>query len=178
MELEDTDLRLRPFRDADLAAIVVACRDPDTARFIPHMPVPYTDDDARRYLEMTRDWARNGSRLALAIADAESDELVGAIDVRVADEGTIGYWIHPNARNRGVATRALTMLSRWAVEHGGVRQLELTTHPDNVASQRVAEKAGFRRIGVVERQMRFRDGTDRVVVFELETARDEPRPAS
>jgi RimJ/RimL family protein N-acetyltransferase len=172
MQLQDGALRLRPFQDGDLPAIVEACRDPDTARFIPHIPVPYTDEDAQGYLDLTRDWARSGSRLALAIADAESDELVGAIDVRVADEGTIGYWIHPSARNRGVATRALTMLSRWAVEHGGVRQLELTTHPDNVASQRVAEKAGFRRIGVVERQMRFRDGTDRVVVFELDSAGD------
>jgi RimJ/RimL family protein N-acetyltransferase len=175
MELSDGTLRLRPFQDDDVRGIVDACRDPDTARFIPHIPVPYQEEDARRYLALTREWARDGSRIALAIADERTDELVGAIDVRVADEGTIGYWIRPEARNRGVATRALRLLSRWAVEQAGVRRLQLTTHPENQASQRVAEKAGFQRIGALERQLRFQDGTDRVLLFELDP--DELREA-
>jgi RimJ/RimL family protein N-acetyltransferase len=167
MRLESSGLVLRPFQDGDIAAIAEACRDADTIRFIPHIPVPYTEDDARRYVAVTREWERDGARLALGIAAAESDELLGAIDVRVSDEGSIGYWIHPAARGRGVATRALRLLSRWAIEQGGVRRLELTTHPANGASQRVAEKAGFHRVCVVEREIRFRDGTTTVVVFEL-----------
>jgi len=168
MELKNGDLLLRAFEDKDVPAIVETCRDPDTARFIPHIPVPYGEQDARRYLELTREWERDGARLALAIADAETDDLLGAIDVRVAQEGTIGYWIRPAARNRGVATRALTLLSRWAASEGGVQRLQLTTHPDNEASQRVAEKAGFRVVGLLDRQLRFRDGSDRVVLFELD----------
>ena len=174
MELTDGTLRLRPFRDDDVRGIVEACRDPDTARFIPHIPIPYEDQDAERYLGLTREWTRDGSRLALAIADPQTDELLGAIDVRVADEGTIGYWIHPDARNRGVATRALKLLSRWAVEEAGVKRLQLTTHPENQASQRVAEKAGFHQIGALERQLRFQDGSDRVLLFELDRNDAEP----
>lgn len=167
MELRKDDIVLRPFSAGDVSGIVEACRDEDTARFVPHIPVPYTEDDARRYVDETREWASSGDRIPLAIADAETDALLGAIDVRLGEEGSIGYWIAPSARNRGVATRALELLSRWAGREGGVNRLLLTTHPDNVASQRVAEKAGFRRTGVVERHLRFRDGTDQVVVFEL-----------
>jgi RimJ/RimL family protein N-acetyltransferase/diadenosine tetraphosphate (Ap4A) HIT family hydrolase len=168
MELRKDDLVLRPFKDGDVSGIVEACCDEDTARFVPHIPSPYTEEDARRYVDETREWATSGERIPLAIADAETDALLGAIDVRLGDEGSIGYWIAPGARNRGVATRALEALSRWAVYEAGVRRLLLTTHPDNRASQRVAEKAGFHSTGIVERHLRFRDGTDQVVVFELQ----------
>ena len=61
----------------------------------------------------------------------------------------VGYWVAPWARNRGLATRAVETLSAWALGDGGFDRLELTTHPENTASQRVAEKAGFNREGLV-----------------------------
>jgi RimJ/RimL family protein N-acetyltransferase len=53
------------------------------------------------------------------------------------------------------------------VTEGGVRRLQLTTHPENGASQRVAEKAGFCRIGTTHEHATFRDGTREAVLFEL-----------
>ena len=44
---------------------------------------------------------------------------------------------------------ALQALSRWAIEELGLGRVELVTDPDNIASQRVAEKAGFTREGVL-----------------------------
>ncbi len=166
MELRGGDLALRPFEDGDVPAIAAACDDPDTARFIPGMPCPYTEDDARRYVELCRGWWAAGERCARAIVDAETGELLGSIDVRLGEEGSIGYWVAPGARGRGVATRALVLLSGWALAEGGVRRLELTTHPENVASQRVAEKAGFRRVGVREDDHAFGDGRRESVLFE------------
>jgi RimJ/RimL family protein N-acetyltransferase len=49
----------------------------------------------------------------------------------------------------------------------GVTEFSLTTHPDNVASQRVALKAGFREIGPVDEPRGFRDGTTTAILFEL-----------
>ena len=48
-----------------------------------------------------------------------------------------------------MCTRALRLLSGWALDELELRRLELITDPDNVASQRVAEKVGFRREGVL-----------------------------
>jgi ribosomal-protein-alanine N-acetyltransferase len=92
--------------------------------------------------------------------------LVGAIDVRLGEVGSIGYWVSPQSRGRGVATRALVLLSRWALRQG-VARLELTTHPENVASQRVAEKAGFVREGVLRSHIRFREGRRDSVLYSL-----------
>ena len=165
--MRDDNLVLRPFTDADVPAIARACADRDVARFIPHIPTPYSEDDARAYVQLTHELHEDGDRLPFAIANAETGELLGAIDVRLGDEGSIGYWIGPWARNRGIATTALTLLSQWAIDEGGVRRLLLMTHPANFASQRVAEKAGFRRVGTTSDHLPFQDGTTDALVFEL-----------
>lgn len=167
MELSDGRVTLRRFRGTDVSRIVEACSDPETARFIPLIPVPYAESDAWAYLEGVRQAWATGERLAFAVALGGSDELVGAIDVQVGEVGSIGYWVHPEARGEGVGTRSLALLSRWAVTTRGVQRLELTTHPENVASQRVAEKAGFVREGVLRSHIRFREGRRDSVMFSL-----------
>jgi RimJ/RimL family protein N-acetyltransferase len=167
VELRDDLLVLRRFTGEDAPAIAAACADPDIGRFIPGIPDPYTDADARSYLlKAGADW-QDGTRRAFAVVDAESGRLLGAVDVGLGDVGSIGYWTTPDARGRGVATRALQLLSRWALVEGGVERLELMTHPENHASQRVAEKAGFVREGVLRSHLRFSEGRRDAVLFSL-----------
>jgi RimJ/RimL family protein N-acetyltransferase len=102
--------------------------------------------------------------------DAESGDLAGSIAVRLRrfSTGHFGYWIARESRGRGVATEALTALCRWAVETLGVKRLELLTDLDNQGSQRVAEKAGFQREGILRSSLENRDGTRRdSVIFSL-----------
>jgi RimJ/RimL family protein N-acetyltransferase len=82
--------------------------------------------------------------------------------------GRIGYWVAAGARGRGVCTRALRLLARFGLDELGLVRLELITDPDNVASQRVAEKVGFRREGVLRAHLRHPDGRIRdSVMFSL-----------
>ena len=167
MQLRDHELLLRPWNEGDIPALARACDDFDTARFIPQIPSPYTEDDARTWLGLCRDLWQTGDRLPFAIVHAENAELLGSIDVRLGEVGSIGYWVAPWARGRGIATAALVLLSRWAIRERGVERLELTTHPENIASQRVAEKAGFVREGVLRSHIRFREGRRDSVLFSL-----------
>ncbi|MEP6910979.1 MAG: GNAT family N-acetyltransferase [Actinomycetota bacterium] len=164
MELREDELLLRPLTAADVPAIVAACQDPELARFIPGFPSPYTESHARSWVEgrPPLDKART-----FLIVDADSGELYGAIEVRLGEVGSIGYWIAREARGRGIATGATELLSRWALTVGGVQRLELTTHPDNVASQRVAEKAGFTREGILRAHTAFPEGRRDSVMFSL-----------
>ena len=81
---------------------------------------------------------------------------------------TIGYWVAAHARGQGTCTRALRLLSRIALDELELQRLDLVTDPDNVASQRVAEKVGFRREGVLRSHLRHPDGRIRdSVMFSL-----------
>ena len=57
--------------------------------------------------------------------------------------GEIGYWVAKDARGKGVATRAVTLLRDWAAEENGLDLVELVIHEDNALSMRVAERTGF-----------------------------------
>ena len=82
--------------------------------------------------------------------------------------GHIGYWCAPETRGRGVTTRALRLLCKHALEDLGLQRLELITDPDNGASQRVAEKVGFQREGVLRSHLLHPDGRRRdSVMFSL-----------
>jgi RimJ/RimL family protein N-acetyltransferase len=169
MELRGGDVLLRDWRLEDVEAVFVACSDPEIPRWIPWVPVPYTRTHAEAYVQSCID--AGDDRYPFAIADAASGEVLGSIDLRLNSHGYrghVGYWVAAPARGRGVCTRALRALSRWALEELEVQRTELITDPANVASQRVAEKVGYRREGVMRAHLRHLDGRIRdSVMFSL-----------
>ncbi|MEK6276073.1 MAG: GNAT family N-acetyltransferase [Actinomycetota bacterium] len=155
MELRDDDVLLRPPTEADIPAVTAACQDEELVRFLPRFPSPYRDQDAREWIASCN--SSEASRDFL-IVNAAGGDLLGAIGVRLGEIGAIGYWIAKEARGRGIATRATRLLSRWALKDGGVQRLQLMTDPTNIASQRVAEKAGFTREGILRAHTAFAEG--------------------
>jgi RimJ/RimL family protein N-acetyltransferase len=57
----------------------------------------------------------------------------------------VSYWLAREARGRGVATRAVRILTNWAFATLGLYELRLWAHVDNVGSRTVAERSGFVR---------------------------------
>ncbi|MDH5281466.1 MAG: GNAT family N-acetyltransferase [Thermoleophilia bacterium] len=165
MELPDGDLVLWPWTEDDVDAIVEGCNDPEVAFWVPLIPHPYTTDDARAFLR--GDVLPDQVKLAITL----DGRVVGGIGMGLnAHEyrATMGYWVAASERGRGICTRALRLLSRHALEDLHVQRVDLVTDPDNFASQRVAEKVGFRREGVLRAHLRHADGRVRdSVMFSL-----------
>ena len=145
MELSDDELVLRPWRTDDLDALVVAIDDPEIGRWMPMIPHPYSAEAGAAYL--ARSAGREGR---FAIVGAGDRKLLGGISLvpRHWGRAEIGYWIRADERGRGLATRALVLVSRWGLQRG-FRRLQLHADVENPASHRVAEKAGFSREGVL-----------------------------
>ncbi|HEY7196134.1 MAG TPA: GNAT family protein [Gaiellaceae bacterium] len=158
---------LRPWREADAGPLIAACSDPEIARWTP-VPQPYTDADAIAFLARAREGWRSGSTASFAIVGAATDELLGSIELRLhGARASVGYWLGEGARGRGIATRALRLVTDWAFSSLGVTRIELTTDPENVPSQRVAERVGFRNEGVRERAIVIKGAVRDSVVFGL-----------
>lgn len=166
MELRDGDLVLRPWTEDDVPALVEACSDPEIPRWIPVIPVPYTEHDG---LAFVRGEVEGSPEYSFAVT--EKGSLAGAIGMALNSHryrGTIGYWVVASARGRGVCARALRVLCAWGLGELRLERLELITDPDNVASQRCAEKVGFVREGVMRAHLRHPDGRLRdSVLFSL-----------
>jgi RimJ/RimL family protein N-acetyltransferase len=140
---------VRPFRADDAPAVAAACQDPEIPRWT-SVPSPYGTDDAREFISGTLRVDR--PELSLAVVEA-SDEAVflGAIGLRLPSPGVgeVGYWLAAPARGRGVATRAVRLICAWAFETMPLARIQLHTLPGNEASERVAERAGFTREGLL-----------------------------
>jgi RimJ/RimL family protein N-acetyltransferase len=144
------DVVLRAWREADAPAVTEACQDPEIGRWV-SIPQPYTLADARAFIaESSSMWAdRSGA--AFAIVDAESDRLLGAVS-RFGPDGhhaNVGCWITRGARGRGLGTRALRAVGEWTFATTGTIRLDAYIMVGNAASERMTERAGFRREGVL-----------------------------
>lgn len=115
-------------------------------------PAPPTWESIERRCRRAESHWLAGRSADLAILDAATGTLAGGCalvyDVPATGQAMIGYSLLPEARGRGLATRAVELLAGWAFEVGLAR-LWAGTRPENVASQRVLEKVGFRREGLL-----------------------------
>jgi RimJ/RimL family protein N-acetyltransferase len=75
--------------------------------------------------------------------------------------------VAPEARNRGVGTRAVRLLSRWAIEELALERIELFANPENEASLRLALSAGYTREGTLRLYRKRRGVREDLVMHSL-----------
>ena len=141
------DAVLRPWILDDAAALVAAFDDEAIRRW--HVSRADTVDEARELImRWQRGWAGE-SEFNWAIVGAD-DSLLGRIALKGVDlfeaSAEVAYWMCPASRGRGLCPRAVVALSEWAFD-AGFHRLQLQHSTLNLASCRVATKAGFREEG-------------------------------
>ncbi|KUG53670.1 hypothetical protein AVL62_02520 [Serinicoccus chungangensis] len=147
---QDADVRLRPWRaDADDTAALMSVDD--VARQFVGPVLPGAGEEAvRAWTRARRESALLGHGLSWCIADARSDVALGGIslfdllDPFAHGCAEVGYWLLPAGRGRGAVTRALRLVTRYAVAELGVHRVLAQTDERNDASHRALLRAGFR----------------------------------
>lgn len=156
--LTDSELILRPWTADDPPELVAAYSDPA----IRHWHIrSMTLAEAEEWVvaanqgwidETTASWAVTtfggelSGRMTLGAINLDG----GLADVR--------YWVVPAARGRGIASRALNVLTAWSITDLGLHRLELEHSTLNPSSCRVAEKAGYSLEGTRRSQLLHDDG--------------------
>lgn len=164
---ERLDLREYGASDAGLVHEVLAAEPealPPGAPSDPGDVAGWLADDVHRS-------RREGTGVHLMMLDRTAGKIVGSIGLFHADwevrSVEIGYGVRGDERGKGYASEALSAVARWALTEGGVQRAWLTANTDNIASVRVAEKAGFRREGTLRRAGLEDDGLHDLAVFSL-----------
>jgi len=159
-ELHGHGIRLRPWdadSDADAATWLRGLADPEFRRW--NTPLRPVDDlaDARASLRAKALGSAERTAASYCVTDAASGAALGHIGVNAIDPvlsvARVGYWVLPEARGQGIASRALTVASHWALTELGLHRLELGHAVDHEASCRIAERCGFRYEGTLRGAM-------------------------
>jgi RimJ/RimL family protein N-acetyltransferase len=144
------ELLLRPWRPTDTAAVVAACQDPEIARWV-SIPQPYLATDAEAFIAASGAMWRDGTGAPFAITEAATGQLLGAVTMFGPDghQATVGLWLVPAGRGRGAGTRSLRKVADWAFATTDVFRIDCFLMVGNLASERMVERAGFQREGIL-----------------------------
>lgn len=122
--LTDGRVTLRPWLANDLACIEAASRDPR----IPEgttVPQMYSPEEGLAFVERQHGRFMAAEGLALAIAETESDEAIGHINLLHRTQrglAGIGYWLLERKRGQRLGLCAVRLLSRWGLQETGLNQ--------------------------------------------------------
>jgi len=158
--LDGDGFRLRPVQEGDAPRIHEGTAEPDTERWLGHKPAPYTLTHAEAYVERRRELAATGQCVTWAITDPGDDRILGTVlwfNWTPQVECEVGYWIHPDARGRGLATRATRLVVDHVFATLGVKRVTAYAAMDNTASRAVMERLGFTQYGVERYGANVRD---------------------
>jgi RimJ/RimL family protein N-acetyltransferase len=135
---------LRPWRAADAETLAAAWADPDIARWTA-VPEDRSVEAAARWIGGWDERRRRGLALDLVVTPADDDAVVwGEVGVAfVTDPPTMGWWVRPDARGRGVATAAVR---RFVEEFLTADEVVAEVDEANPASVAVARAAGFETV--------------------------------
>jgi [ribosomal protein S5]-alanine N-acetyltransferase len=149
-------IEIRQQRLSDAKRFVEILLHPDFAYF----PVkPGSVEEARAILRRNAEKRREGVKFSFSVL--LSGRVVGAVGIKVDQLrkhiGEIDYFIDRNHWGKGCASRAVRLAERFAFQKLKLHRIEIVTRRQNVASQRVAEKCGYRGEGI-QRGKIFHDG--------------------
>src|SRR5262245_3977966 len=143
MDLDLGDLRLRTLTVQDAGLLVEATRaESAPALWGPRPAGPYSSDDAHAALEAW-DPTTPGQ---VSYGVLTGPRLVAALGLIPDDAPTaeLAYWVRPDKRRRGIGLRGVGAVTQWAHQHADLQRVWLEISPDNPASLRLAQRAGYR----------------------------------
>ena len=171
--IETDRLLLRAVTAADADAVFAACSNPAVTRFT-LFDTHRTPDDSRRFVAdyVTGSYAeRMPDPYAITLLSDPDPRMVGAVGCHWASHPNrtmeLGYWLAEHLWGKGIATEAVDALVRFAFAEYPVHRVQARVIAGNAASERVLEKVGFRREGVLRAALYRRERFEDLTMFGL-----------
>ena len=173
VELTKDDLGIRSFRADDTLRLYEAVRE-SLAELRPWMPWAHPDYSIKEseswVLAREPEWNADIA-YGFVIFDVTSGDFLGTLGLnkidRMHQSANLGYWVRTGATRRGAATTATRLLARFGLEQLGFQRLEIVASVKNHASQRVAEKAGAQREGILRKALLYHGVPHDAVLYSL-----------
>ena len=175
MKVDFTDgiILIRPYRQEDDKALYEAVRESITelSPWLPWCHEGYSIEESREFVNTRGKTAADGEWYSFGVFEKDSGKFLGGVGLnfinRVHLMANLGYWVRTSSVGRGVATSATRLAARFGFEELGLHRIEIVAAVNNIASQRVAEKAAAVREGLLRKRLLIRGESQDAVLFSL-----------
>ena len=170
---QDESILLRPYIAADAPALHAAVRASveSLSYWLPWCHADYSLADAQAWIAHCEQAWQDKTEFPFGIFDRRSGDVLGGAGLnrlnRVDRSANLGYWVGEAHRGRGIATRAAVLAAAIGFAELGLVRLEIVALSHNLASQRVAEKAGATREAEARNRLIFQGRPASAVVYSL-----------
>ncbi|HEX8494037.1 MAG TPA: GNAT family N-acetyltransferase [Pyrinomonadaceae bacterium] len=172
-DLTDNRIVIRPLRADDVDAVYEAVRESikEVAPWLPWCHPDYSREETSAFISSLAEEANAAQDYGFAIVDAETNAFLGGIGINQINHihriGNLGYWVRTSCTRRGVAASAARQMARFGFRELGLLRLEIVVAIGNHASQRVAEKAGATREGILRKRLLIHGQSHDAVLYSL-----------
>lgn len=161
LKLEGERILLRPLKMSDAKDIYFNIQDKKIAQNTLRIPWPYRLKDAKNFIKESQRSLKKRKNFVFGIELKDKKEVVGVISLDNVDfehrHGEIGYWLGKKYRGKGLMVEAGKLVLNFAFKKLKLHRVDAGVFSDNLASQKVLKKLGFKKEGV-RRHWRFKFG--------------------
>ena len=146
-------IALRRMRARDVKPFAQAFRDDPQLGVTVGFEEDPTEPWVRSFIARQPRLRARGEYLGLTVTDETGRPFLGHVMLHSVtphhQRGEVGYWLVPQARGKGVAKAAVSLLVDWAFEALALARIEITTTPDNAGARGLAASLGFSEEGIM-----------------------------
>ena len=169
----DGNILIRPFCAEDIQAVFEAVRESinEVAPWLPWCHQDYQIEETTEFILSREEAWKNDTDYGFGIFDAQTGKFLGGVGLSQVNRAhqmvNLGYWVRTSCAGRGVASSAARLAARFALEELKLHRVEILAATGNHASQRVAEKTGAMREGVLRKRLFVKGQMQDAVLYSL-----------
>lgn len=177
-ELSNDVVTIRRYRADDVPLLFEAARESTKEMFawMSWCHPQYTIEESESFvLSREAAWTQR-TEFDFAVFDRKNNLFLGGVGLnqfsRDCNFANLGYWVRSSQNGRGIATAATLLTAEFGFADLGLTRIEIVAAAGNAASQRVAEKAGAIREGVLRNRILLHNRPRDAVMFSLIAAKE------
>jgi RimJ/RimL family protein N-acetyltransferase len=171
--MENEVVRLRRVRSIDAELVYEAIRESMTeiSTWMYWCHLDYSLADSETWSSSRADAWKKGEEYDFVIEDHSGGPPLGICGLNHLNSidrfANLGYWVRTSRTRQGVASAAVPLIARFGFEKLNLNRVEIVVATANLPSQRVAEKAGALREGVLRQRLTVGESVYDAVMFSL-----------
>lgn len=164
---------IRPYQPGDAPLLYEAACE-SIADIYPWMPwchPGYTLEESEKWIDTCLAEREAKHAFDFVVCDEDTGKFLGVVSINqlhaLHQFANLGYWVRSSCTGQGVAVTAVRLCAQFGFEELRLKRLEILTAVGNVRSQRVAEKSGAKREGVLRQRLKIGEVWHDAMLFSL-----------
>lgn len=172
-QLRNENIFLRRYRVKDITERYRAIEDSraDISRWFSWCHPNYSEADNELWIRDCDQKWENGIEYSFRISNLQDTMQIGECRINHINEihkmANISFWVRHGHEGKGIATQATLLIAKFGFQQLGLNRLEIFMSLRNYGSQRVAEKVGAVREGVLRNRINLRGAVEDAVLYSL-----------